>query len=272
MVTLDRQPAPGQTWFDFRSGQNGIHPIFAGDGMPRAFPVDGTGTEPFIAPPLPWWDTLAKTNAAASPVTGSVFTAIATPGAYGPNPQGGHDARGYNFNGNAGDVSQATGFFPTLIAAEEAWHSAHPSPVAPAAAAPVPVAAPAPVPAPAAIAPIAGPSLAAQVVAALASAFGPTAAAPEAVTASPAPAAGPPAPAAGGPASAADAMISAGLSSGYGIPGAGSIATQLPGPVVTTQTRNGGSPLIAILALVAIGGILFFIARSRKKAAIGLPA
>ena len=236
--------------------------------MPRAFPVDGTGTEPFIAPPLPWWDTLAKTNAAASPVTGSVFTAIATPGAYGPNPQGGHDARGYNFNGNAGDVSQATGFFPTLIAAEEAWHSAHPSPVAPAAAAPVPVAAPAPVPAPAAIAPIAGPSLAAQVVAALASAFGPTAAAPEAVTASPAPAAGPPS----GPASAADSMISAGLSSGYGIPGAGSIATQLPGPVVTTQTRNGGSPLIAILALVAIGGILFFIARSRKKAAIGLPA
>ena len=245
--------------------------------MPRAFPVDGTGTEPFIAPPLPWWDMLAKTNATGSPVTespvtGSAYTSIATPGAYGPNPQGGHDARGYNFNGDAGNVSQATGFFPTLIAAEEAWHSAHPSPVAPQAAAPVPVAAPPPAPAPASIAPIAGPSLAAQVVAALASAFGPSTAAPGAVTASPAPA-GAPAPVTGGPVSAADAMISAGLSSGYGIPGAGSIATQLPGPVVTTQTRNGGSPLIAILALVAIGGILFFIARSRKKtAAIGLPA
>ena len=59
----------------------------------------------------------SQTSAQANPASGASGTTMP-----GPNPTAGQDARGWwDFNGNSGDASMATNFFPTKAAAIADW-------------------------------------------------------------------------------------------------------------------------------------------------------
>lgn len=67
---------------------------------------------------------LAQQQSAMQPGT---HDGMVTPGP-GPNPSYGQNAAGqFDFNGNSGDPSGATGYYPTLAGAEAAYSQAHPT-------------------------------------------------------------------------------------------------------------------------------------------------
>ena len=100
----------------------GIRQIFGGSEQGGASAQDwwsglGSGASDILPRFGPAVSGRSETSAQANPANAATGTTMP-----GPNPSAGQDARGWwDFNGNAGDPSKATAFFPTLAGAISNW-------------------------------------------------------------------------------------------------------------------------------------------------------